>query len=441
MNLRTSTRRSTRRRDTPPVRTTALGGVAVVLLLMVLGWQALRVYNGVPGRDYRTIYVSTPEVGNLLSHDQVRIAGARVGQVLGRDIGEDGDPRLQLQIEPGTDIPRDTKVAVRGAGLLGARYIELIPGQSPAGLPEGATLRGTDDSYTFGLAETLDTFDRETRGALGAMVGGLGQGLLGHGERLNDGLVATGTQSRPFGEFAAAILAREGAAARLVPALESATAPLDAERERLAELAPVAADAVEPFVERRAGVRSTLEAAPGALTAARDGLTAGSRLVASLRGAAGEATTTLAPAPAGLRGLSALLREGREPLRRAADLLDAAVPAVPGALRITGALRPVLEPLTELVGDLRPILAQTNRYACDIANFATTMRSMTGYTQPGEGPHGPAQAFRLQVVIPLSTDVVGVRDDAGPNTRRGVVAPCTFLAKPYPQFVPRRAGR
>lgn len=429
-------KRSTRRRDTPPPVPTAIGGLLVVIALCILGWQALRVYNGVPGRGYSTVYVSTPEVGNLLSHDQVRIAGARVGQVLDRDIGPDGRPRLELQIEPGTRLPADTKVAVRGAGLLGARYVELIPGGSSDDVPEGSTIKGDGGSYTFGLAETLDTFDKDTRGALGSMVGGLGQGLLGHGEKLNDGIHAAGTRSKPFGEFAAEVLRRDGAAGRLVPALESAIAPLDANRRKLADLAGVTADAVEPFVDRRAELRESLDEAPPALAALRPGLAAGTRLLASVRTVAGAANGTLPGAPAGLRSLTALLRESRAPLRRASTLLDAARPAVPAALRITAALDPVLTPVKNILVGLSPILADVDAYGCDINNFALTMRSMTGYTQPGEGPHGPAQAFRLQAVIPLSGDALGVRNTTGFDKREGIVKPCTYLAKPYPQFVP-----
>lgn len=434
-------RTPTRRRDTPPVGRTALAGLAVIVSLAILGWQALKVYNGVPARDYSTIYVSTPQVGNLLSHDQVRIAGARVGQVLGRDVGTDGQPRIELQIEPDTDIPADTKVAVRGAGLLGARYIELIPGQSAEPLPEGATLRGTDDSYTFGLAETLDTFDRETRGAMGQMIGGLGQGLLGHGEKLNVGINAAATRGKPFGEVAAEILRRDGAARRLVPSLESAMRPLDAERYRLVAMAPATSDAVEPFVDRREGVRETLDVAPAALTATRSGLAAGTRLVNRLGAAAVAADGTLAAAPAGLRGLTGLLRDSRTPLARAADLLEAAEPAIPGALRITDAVRPILKPLDAMLEQMSPTLRETARYECDIVNFGLTMRSMTGYSQPGNGPLGPSKAFRLQLLFPLSGDVVGLKDESGFNKRDGVVTPCKFLAKPYPQFVPGGSGR
>lgn len=436
--MATFTRKPRRRRDTPPPIPTAVGGLLVILGLCLLGWQALRVYNGVPLRDYQKVYVSTPEVGNLLSHDQVRIAGARVGQVLDRDLGPDGRPRIELQIEPDTDLQADTRVAVRGAGLLGARYIELIPGRSVAQLPEGSTIKGDDDSFAFGVPEALDTFDKQTRGALGSMLGGLGQGLLGHGETANDAIVAVGTYARPFGEVAREILRRDGAARRLIPALDAAVAPLDANRRPLARLMGTTADAVAPFIDRRAQVRETLDEAPPTLAAMTPGLQAGTRLVGSVHRAATAANGLLPAAPGGLRALTVLLRESRTPLQRTSDVLDAAKPAVPGALKITRALSPVLKPATGMVSELVPTLRNVGDYQCDIVNFGLTMRSMTGFTQPGEGPNGPAQAFRLQLIFPLNPlDAVGYFKNAqGTSGRReAVVKPCTYLAKPYPQFV------
>ncbi|WP_354698885.1 hypothetical protein DSM112329_04583 [Paraconexibacter sp. AEG42_29] len=429
--------RSTRRRDTPPPLPTAAGGLAVIALLAFLGWQALRVYNGVPARNYSRVYVSTPQVGNLLSHDPVRVAGARVGQVLGRDIGPDGNPRVELQIEPGTSLPADTKVAVRGAGLLGARYVELIPGKSTETVAEDATIKGTEASYTFGLPETLDTFDKQTRGELRNMLGGLGQGFLANGEKLNDGIHAAGTRAEPFGVFAAEVLKREGAAGRLVPALDAAVAPLDRNRGKLGELMPAASAAVEPFIDRREEMRATLDEAPPALNALTPGLSEGERLVVSLRGAATAVNRTLPKAPAGLRSLTGLLKEGQEPLKRTDALLKEVPDAVPGALRITSSLSPVLTPLKNALQDASPPLKTIAEYRCDVVNFGTTMRSMTGFSQPGPtGPIGQAQAFRLQLLLPISAEPLGITDTTGFSTRDTAQSsgPCKFLAKPYVQF-------
>jgi virulence factor Mce-like protein len=435
--MRARRTRTTRRRDTPPPIPTAIGGVLVILLLAVLGWQALRVYNGVPARDYSRVYVSTPQVGNLLSHDPVRVAGARVGQVLGRDIGPDGHPRVELQIEPGTSLPTDTRVAIRGAGLLGARYVELIPGHSRESIAEDATITGDSGSYTYGLPETLDTFDRETRGQLRNTLGGLGQGLLGNGEKLNDGIHAAGTRAKPFGEFAAEVLKREGAAGRLIPSLASALAPLDRSRKQLGDLMPAASAAVQPFVDRRDDLREGLDEAPPTLAALTPGLQAGGRLLASLRGAATAASRTLPPAPAGLRSLTGLLTEGQEPLERTDALLREVRPAVPGALKITSALSPVLTPLRTMLQEASPSLHTVADYSCDVVNFGQTMRSMTGFTQPGPvGPIGQAQAFRLQLIVPVTLGPAGVKETGQAVQRETAdqVTPCKYLAKPYTQF-------
>ncbi|MCW3041273.1 MAG: Mammalian cell entry related domain protein [Solirubrobacterales bacterium] len=435
--MRTRPGRTTRRRDTPPPVSTAVGGIAVVILLAILGWQALRVYNGVPLRNYSTVYVSTPQVGNLLSHDPVRIAGARVGQVLKRDVGTDGRPRIQLQIEPGTSLPADTHVAVRGAGLLGARYVELIPGRSTQPIADGATITGTPASYTYGLPETLDTFDAQTRGGLSDMVGGLGQGFFTNGAPLNDSIHAIGTRAAKFGVFSRKVLKREGAAGRLLPALDAAVAPLDANRERLGAAMPQLSGALEPFIVKRKDLRETLDVAPPTLAALRPDLAEGTRLLASVRRAATAATRTLPGAPAGLHSLTALLKAAPVPLDRTNQLLKAVPAAVPGALRITSAVRPVLTPLRNLLTSASDPLHTVARYSCDVVNFGETMRSMTGFAQPGpDGPIGKAQAFRLQLLLPISAEPLGVKDTSGLLRRETMdqVTPCKYLAKPYPQF-------
>lgn len=429
-------RRRRGRKPEPSVPRVAIGGALVFAAIAVFVWQAIKIYDGVPGRGYSTVYVSTPQVGNLLNHDPVRIAGARVGQVAARDVGSDGRPRLELQIEPGVEIPKDTKVAARGAGLLGARYIELIPGQSAESLGDGGLIRGDDESFTFGLPEALDTFDRETRGALGASVGALGQGFLGHGEALNDGIRAVATRGKPFGEFAATVLERDGAAGRLVPSLESAVRPLDRERRDLTALLREGADAVEPFVAKRDELQETLDVAPGALSAMTAGLPSGTRLVASLRRAAGAAETTLRPAPAALTGLRSFLAQSRTPLQRTDALLRAARPALPGITRITDGLQPALKPANELLEDVHPIAQRTKPYICDVVTFGTSMRSMTGFMQPGDGPYGPSQAFRLQLSLPTSGAVIGVKDPGELSDRESFGNACKYLSRDYPQFVP-----
>ena len=82
------TRRRRRRRDHPRPTSVAIRGLIICGIAALIGFGLLRLYNGVPGENYATYYVSTPQVGNLLIHDPVRIAGSRVGQVRSIGIGE-----------------------------------------------------------------------------------------------------------------------------------------------------------------------------------------------------------------------------------------------------------------------------------------------------------------------------------------------------------------
>jgi len=431
------------RRDTPPFGTTVLRGSLVILVLLGLGYLATRLYNGIPGRDYKTVYVATPQVGNLLPHDPVRIAGARVGQVVSRDLDAAGHPLIKLQIEPGVRIPSDTSVAIRANGLLGARFVQLIPGTNRTEIPDGATIRGGPTAFTFGLPEALDTFDEQTRGRLGDVIDNLGAGMLGNGDGVNGLLHAGGQEAGPFADTAREILDRRpGALRRLVPSLTSATTPLNENRTGLSALMGVAADALDPLVSERQATRATLAAAPPALAAARAGLLDGRRLIRSIDAVAAQANRTLPYAPRGLSGLAALLGDARQPLRRAEPLLEDLRPLVPSVLRITRALSPVLSPARGLLGDLEPMLIETGRYKCDLTDFAVVMRSMTGYGIPARrGPNGPAGDFRLQLTEWPSVSTVGLKDATGLYRREGYQPPCKYLSKPYPQYLPAMYGR
>jgi phospholipid/cholesterol/gamma-HCH transport system substrate-binding protein len=423
-----------RRRDTEPWMRTLLKGAAVTALLLAGGWIAVSAYNGVPGRRYSTLYVDVPQAGNLLQHDPVRIAGVRVGQVQAKAITPGGDVRLKLQIEPGVSLPAGTKVALRASGLLGARYVQLLPGHDARSLASGMTIRAPRKALTYGVPEALDTFDAQTRGALGATVRELGKGMVGNGIALNDALRVSSEQIVRFQQLAAAI--DRGAAQRLLPSLDSGMGALDAHRQELGELFGPAADALAPFTQERTAVRAVLTQAPPALAAATAGLADGRRLLGAVRALATQARRTLPSAPAGLERASGLLRASRVPLARTANLLRAAGPAVPAALRITGGASPVLSPLQRAVDDATPMLRRVAPYGCDIANFAAVFRSMTGLGGTGDGPNGPAMSFRLTAIPSSPDEAAGAADRSGVVVRDGYPAPCRYLDSAYPAVKP-----
>jgi phospholipid/cholesterol/gamma-HCH transport system substrate-binding protein len=425
-----------RRQDNPPVGQTTLRGLAAFALVVAFIGTGVIAFNGVPFREYRHINISAPDVGNLLLHDPVRIAGVRVGQVESTSLGPDGRPLVRLQIEPATKLPSDTKVLLRGNGLLGARYIELIPGQSAQPLADGATIVGGRGTLTFGVSHALDTFDAPTRKGLGTTLNEVGTGLVGRGAQLNDAL-----RLAPHGVGDSlkltTTIARDRAATRqLLPSLDSALRPLAANRSELTALIGETADVLQPFVDEQDKLRGILEQAPPALTATEQGLASGERLLTAVTGLASEAARILPLAPRGLRATTALLHDSPAPLHRANTLLAGVPPTVPSVLHITRRLPPLLKPLRNGLGDLTPVLLKISPYGCDIKNWGAVMRSMDGFGGFGNGPIGPLGEFRAQASVVSVGGTAGIDDGTGLAPRDTYPPPCKYLATPYPTTRP-----
>jgi phospholipid/cholesterol/gamma-HCH transport system substrate-binding protein len=433
-------RRPRRRRDTePPLRTIAKG-LAASTIVGLLIWLGISAYNGVPFTNYSSVYVSIPAVGNLLGHDPVRIAGVRVGQVLSKALESDGRVHLKLQLDPGVRLPADTTVAVRASGLLGARYVELIPGASRKLLRSGSTITAPATSLTYGVTDALDTFDAQTRGALGSTVRELGAGMVGRGMQLNDAIHLSAGDIGPFQRLAETILSHPGAAGRLLPALDRTTTALANSRVAMANTFGPAADAMTPFVDQRPAVQAALDVAPRALDSANTGLAAGSQLLGAVSALARASNSTLPAAPAGLRAATALLAGTHMDLERGAALLAAAQPAIPAALQITGSLNPLLPPLQQGLSNLTPVAQLVTPYGCNVINLGAVFRSMTSFGGYGTGPLGPGMEFRLTVVPGGSFSNVGGADPSGLTPRDGYPPPCRYVATPYAQNTSPTAG-
>jgi phospholipid/cholesterol/gamma-HCH transport system substrate-binding protein len=415
------------------VFTQAAVATAIVVGLVVL---ALSIYQGKPWVSYRTIYATLPQTGNLLTHDPVRIGGVGVGQVSGISIDSAGDARLRLQINPGTRLPVGTTFMVRANGLLGSRFVQLIPGTQGGQLADGSNLRGNANSLTYGVPDALNVFDVQTRGSLGKMVNGLGTGLLGRGPGLNDTIREISTQSAAAQELVSAVVG-PGRLGALVPSLQSLMSPLNTARGQIAALLAPAAQGLQPLVDQRTAVQGALDQAPTALDAAQGGLANGERLLTAADALSVQAHDVLPLAPPGLRATTALLAGSHPALIRARGLLRAAEPTVPALLRGTAGRSPLRSPLSQTLTRSIPIFNQVGPYGCNIQNFGAVIRSMTGYgglsTVPG-GAGGPAMAFRLEVIPGPPTEMFGTKDFTGLVRRTTTYPPCHYLASTYPTF-------
>jgi ABC-type transporter Mla subunit MlaD len=174
-------------------------GAAAVLLALVGVVLAYNANRGLPFVTTYDVRVQLPTAQNVLPGNDVRIGGARVGQVA--DVAPVTDRRtgriiatlkLQLDADAGP-LPRDTTVLVRSRSALGLKYVELTRGRSRATLPAGGTLPLSQAKVEpVDLDQVTAVFTDRTRRDYRVGNRELGNGLAGRGRDLGEAVDAFG---------------------------------------------------------------------------------------------------------------------------------------------------------------------------------------------------------------------------------------------------------
>ena len=169
----------------------------------------------------------------------------------------------------------------------------------------------------------------------------------------------------------------------------------------------------------------------------QDGLGRGEKLVTAVRDLSTVASEQVLPqAPAAFRDLAVLLRDSRAPLRRSVPVLRRVGGLGLSLRRFILAVEKLVPDARVTLDNLRPVLKVVGDHKCDVVDSAVTLRSMTGWGQPGTGPNGSPMAFRLQVFVPNGLEVAGITDTTGLLKRDGLEPPCKYPQREYAQLLP-----
>lgn len=130
----------------------ATGAVILAVALLFLGYAVLNSGRGTAlgGGDGTRLTARFDRIDGLSSGADVRIAGVRVGSVTDARI----DPQtfsaeLTLRVDGGLRLPEDTSAEVTSEGLLGGRYVSLVPGGSDRVLADGGRITQTQGSVSL----------------------------------------------------------------------------------------------------------------------------------------------------------------------------------------------------------------------------------------------------------------------------------------------------
>ena len=191
---------STRGRQARDVATNPILAGSIILLVAVIGVIVSYSANrGLPFTPTYDVTVEVPDSAELIEgNSEVRLGGARVGIVQEIQAVEgpgDAPPfaRLRVNLDPVVaELPADTRVMVRPKSMLGAKYLQISPGDSTRTIAPGGTLPLKQAIPLVEIDEAFNVFDRETTRGIQNTIIGLGDGLAGRGSSFNETVGALG---------------------------------------------------------------------------------------------------------------------------------------------------------------------------------------------------------------------------------------------------------
>lgn len=150
-------------------------GIVVLFSIVLLFYMSVRIGKfGILTQQGYELKADFKNVAGLDNKSPVQVAGVEVGRV--KDIRlQEYHARATLIITPGVKIPVDSKVAIKSFGILGDKYLEIIPGQSTQYLKDRDTIHNVvsyaDYDELFNTVNTAAKSFGETMDDLNQVLG------------------------------------------------------------------------------------------------------------------------------------------------------------------------------------------------------------------------------------------------------------------------------
>lgn len=127
----------------------AVMGAVVLLIAAVFLFFAYNTSQVKSVAGY-TLSADFQRIDGIRDGGDVRVSGIKVGSVLSETL----DPKtylatVKLSIDPKVQLPDDTVAEIVSAGLLGDKYVSLVPGGSDKMIPPGGTIKYTQASVSL----------------------------------------------------------------------------------------------------------------------------------------------------------------------------------------------------------------------------------------------------------------------------------------------------
>lgn len=110
-------------------------GLLVVVALGALAWLSVKSGSfGIPGAtgDLRTLTSTFTNVEGIKEGSRVKVAGVDVGDVKDVELQPNGTAVLTMKVNKSVSLPADVTAQITTSGLIGERFVSLVPGPNGA---------------------------------------------------------------------------------------------------------------------------------------------------------------------------------------------------------------------------------------------------------------------------------------------------------------------
>jgi len=106
-------------------------GLFVLAAIGIFIWMAVRLGGfSLTSKDTYSLSTIFPSAVGLKQGVAVEVAGIQVGTVARIELFDNNQARVTLAIQDGIRLPADSAAYIRASGILGDKYVELVPGSS-----------------------------------------------------------------------------------------------------------------------------------------------------------------------------------------------------------------------------------------------------------------------------------------------------------------------
>ena len=341
-----------RRRGLPPFAV-GLGVLALIAVGVYLGFT-----KEVPFRHHYTIQAVFPSAANIRVDSPVRVAGVNVGKVTKIAHVEGGRQAAVVTMridKKGLPLHRDARLKIRPRIFLeGNFFVDVSPGSPSAPkLHDGDRIPINQTSSPVQLDQVLSALQAPTRRDLQALLRELSSGLSGEGARgYNRSIPYWEPAYRDTSIVADALQGTEAHdLSRFIDKAGATAEAIDRNRVQLKSLVTDFDTTAAAFAARDTQLSAAVAELPRTLRAAMPALAALNRSFPAVRG---------------------LIRAARPAVRSSRPTLDAALPFArqarglvsrPELRGLSGDLRPLVPPLTQLDERSAPLYGQVSQVA------------------------------------------------------------------------------